>query len=105
LVAEPPTAMDDHKSVNLFLLSFYFPDLSQQHVQEENVLAEENLCNQEMQEADMVVQRKSKCEEISREILRVSNKTHGQFNEEINYQCRLKDIIWKPQLGLHRIGM
>uniref|UniRef100_A0AAQ5ZA99 C2H2-type domain-containing protein n=1 Tax=Amphiprion ocellaris TaxID=80972 RepID=A0AAQ5ZA99_AMPOC len=86
-------------------IKLHTTDLSQQHVQEENVLAEENLCNQEMQEADMVVQRKSKCEEISREILRVSNKTHGQFNEEINYQRRLKDIIWKPQLGLHRIDL
>uniref|UniRef100_A0A3Q1B6K4 C2H2-type domain-containing protein n=1 Tax=Amphiprion ocellaris TaxID=80972 RepID=A0A3Q1B6K4_AMPOC len=111
-------------------------DLLQQHVQEENVLAEQNLCNQErnssvdqddldspqmkeeqeelctsgegehlalMQEANTLVQCKSNCVEISREIFLVSDKPLGQLDEEIDYQPRLLDTNWKPRIILHRI--
>ncbi|XP_051809017.1 zinc finger protein ZFP2-like isoform X7 [Acanthochromis polyacanthus] len=111
-------------------------DLLQQHVQEENVLAEQNLCNQEknssvdqddpdapqkneeqeelctsgegehlalIQEANSLVQCKSNCAEISREIFGVSDKPLGQLDEEIDYEPRLVDAIWKPRIMLHRI--
>ncbi|XP_051809026.1 zinc finger protein 391-like isoform X15 [Acanthochromis polyacanthus] len=111
-------------------------DLLQQHVQEENVLAEQNLCNQEknssvdqddpgapqkneeqeelctsgegehlalMQEANSLVQCESNCVEISREIFGVSDKPLNQSNEEIDYERRLVDAVWKPRIMLHRI--
>ncbi|XP_051809020.1 zinc finger protein ZFP2-like isoform X10 [Acanthochromis polyacanthus] len=111
-------------------------DLLQQHVQEENVLAEQSLCNQEknssvdqddpdapqkneeqeelctsgegehlalIQEANSLVQCKSNCAEISREIFGVSDKPLRQLHEEIDYEPRLVDAIWKPRIILHRI--
>uniref|UniRef100_A0AAQ5XIM8 C2H2-type domain-containing protein n=1 Tax=Amphiprion ocellaris TaxID=80972 RepID=A0AAQ5XIM8_AMPOC len=117
-------------------IKLHTTDLLQQHVQEENVLAEQNLCNQErnsnvdqddpdssqmkeeqeelctsgegehlalMQEADTLVQCKSNCVEISREISGVSDKPVGQLDEEIDYQPRLLDPFWKPRIILHRI--
>ncbi|XP_051809134.1 zinc finger protein ZFP2-like [Acanthochromis polyacanthus] len=115
---------------------FHTTDLLQQNVQEENVVIEQNLCNQErnssvdqedpeppemkeeqeelctsqegeqlvlMEEADTLVQCNSNCEEISREIFGVSDKRLGQLDEDIDDQRRLKDMIWKPRIKLHRI--
>ncbi|XP_051809106.1 zinc finger protein 239-like isoform X2 [Acanthochromis polyacanthus] len=117
-------------------IKFNTTDLLQQNVQEENVVAEQNLCNQEknsnvdqedpeppemkeeqeelctsqegeqlvlMEEADTLVQCNSNCEEISREIFGVSDKPLGQLDEDIDDQRRLKDMIWKPRIKLHRI--
>ncbi|XP_051809033.1 zinc finger protein ZFP2-like isoform X22 [Acanthochromis polyacanthus] len=117
-------------------IKFHTTDLLQQHVQEENVLAEQSLCNQEknssvdqddpdapqkneeqeelctsgegehlalIQEANSLVQCKSNCAEISREIFGVSDKPLRQLHEEIDYEPRLVDAIWKPRIILHRI--
>ncbi|XP_054870475.1 zinc finger protein ZFP2-like isoform X1 [Amphiprion ocellaris] len=117
-------------------IKLHTTDLLQQHVQEENVLAEQNLCNQQrnssvdqddpdapqmkeeqeelctsgegehlalMQEANTLVQCKSNCVEISREISGVSDKPVSQLDEEIDYQPRLLDPFWKPLIILHRI--
>ncbi|XP_051809135.1 zinc finger protein 239-like [Acanthochromis polyacanthus] len=117
-------------------IKFHTTDLLQQNVQEENVVAEQNLCNQEknssvdqedpeppemkeeqeelctsqegehlvlMEEADTLVQCNSNCEEISREIFGVSDKRLGQLDEDIDDQRRLKDMIWKPRIMLHKI--
>ncbi|XP_054870477.1 transcription factor SPT20 homolog isoform X2 [Amphiprion ocellaris] len=55
------------------------------------------------QKADsfMLVQCKSKCEELPREKFSVSENTIGQYEEEIHRQRRLLDNIWKPQITQH----
>ncbi|XP_051809128.1 zinc finger protein 391-like isoform X2 [Acanthochromis polyacanthus] len=116
-------------------IKFHTTDL-QQNVQKENVVAEQNLCNQErnsnvdqedpeprqmkeeqeelctsqegehlvlMEEADTLVQCNSNCEDISREIFRISDKRLSQLDEDIDDQRRLKDMIWKPRIMLHKI--
>ncbi|XP_035801266.1 zinc finger protein 853-like isoform X3 [Amphiprion ocellaris] len=103
---------------------------------EEEVLAEQHLCNQERnsrldqedqedpqllqikeeqeelctsldgphlvrnQEAYtfMLFQCKSKCEEFSGEIFRIFEKTIVRYEEEIDRQRRLLDVIWKPEI-------
>ena len=39
------------------------------------------------------------------EIFRVFQKTIVEYEEEINRQSRLLDIVWKPEIKLHRIGL
>ena len=39
------------------------------------------------------------------EIFRVFNKTIVEYEKEIDRQRRLLDIVWKPELKLHPIGM
>ncbi|XP_023137065.1 zinc finger protein 391-like [Amphiprion ocellaris] len=117
-------------------IKLHTTDHLQQYVQEENVLAKQNVCNQErnssvdqedpeppqmkeeqeelctsqegehlvlMQEADTLVQRNSKCEEISGEIFGLSDKRFSQLDEDIDYRRRQVDMIWKPRIMLHRI--
>ena len=38
------------------------------------------------------------------EIFRVFKQTIVQYEEEINRQLRLLDIVWKPEIKLHRTG-
>ncbi|XP_051805466.1 zinc finger protein 180-like [Acanthochromis polyacanthus] len=111
---------------------FHTTDLLQQNVQEENVLAEQNLCNQERnsnldQEDPEPPQMKEEQEELRtsqegeqlvlmeeadalvqgnsncEEIFGVSDKRLGQLDEDIDDQHMLKDMIWKPRIILHRI--
>uniref|UniRef100_A0AAQ6ALD9 C2H2-type domain-containing protein n=1 Tax=Amphiprion ocellaris TaxID=80972 RepID=A0AAQ6ALD9_AMPOC len=117
-------------------IKLHTTDRLQHYVQEENVLAVQNVCNQErnssvdqedpeppqmkeeqeelctsqegehlvlMQEADTLVQRNSKCEEISGEIFGLSDKRFGQLDEDIDYRRRQVDMIWKPSIMLHRV--
>lgn len=39
------------------------------------------------------------------EIFRVFQKTIVEYEEEIDRQRRLLDIVWKPEIKLHRIGL
>ena len=39
------------------------------------------------------------------EIFRDFQKTIVQYVEEIDRQRRMLDIVWKPEIKLHRIGM
>ena len=39
------------------------------------------------------------------EIFRVFEKTIAEYEEEIHRQRRLLDIVWKPEIHLHRIGV
>ena len=39
------------------------------------------------------------------EIFRVFNKTVVEYEKEIDRQRRLLDIIWKPEIKLHPIGL
>ncbi|XP_008289309.1 uncharacterized protein LOC103364080 isoform X2 [Stegastes partitus] len=53
------------------------------------------------QKTDMLVQCKSKCKELSREIFQVFEKTLIKYEKQINHQHRLLDIIRKPEIKLH----
>ncbi|XP_054870478.1 zinc finger protein with KRAB and SCAN domains 3-like isoform X2 [Amphiprion ocellaris] len=59
------------------------------------------------QKADsfMLVQCKSKCEELSREKFSVSEDTIGHYEKEINRQRRLFNITQNLQIKLHRIDL
>ncbi|XP_023151333.2 zinc finger protein 853-like [Amphiprion ocellaris] len=59
------------------------------------------------QKADsfMLVQCKSKCEELSREKFCVSENTTGHYEKEINRQRRLFNITQNLQIKLHRIDL
>ena len=39
------------------------------------------------------------------EIFRVFHKTIIEYEEEIDRQRRLLDIVWKPEINLHKIGL
>ncbi len=39
------------------------------------------------------------------EIFGVFKQTIVQYEEEINRQRRLLEIVWKPEIKLHRIGV
>ena len=39
------------------------------------------------------------------EIFRVFEKSIAEYEEEIHRQRRLLDIVWKPEIHLHRIGV
>ncbi|XP_054870481.1 zinc finger protein 267-like isoform X3 [Amphiprion ocellaris] len=59
------------------------------------------------QKADsfMLVQCKSKCEELSREKFSVSENTIGHYEKETNRQRRLFNITQNLQIKLHRIDL
>ena len=39
------------------------------------------------------------------EIFRVFKQTIVEYEEEIDRQRKLLDIVWKPEIKLHRIGL
>ncbi|XP_051809086.1 zinc finger protein ZFP2-like isoform X24 [Acanthochromis polyacanthus] len=70
---------------------------------------EELYANQEgvqlKEETDMLVQCKSKCRELSGEIFAIFEKTLIHYEGEIDHQRRLLNIIWKPDIKLHKIDL
>ncbi|XP_051809108.1 zinc finger protein 436-like [Acanthochromis polyacanthus] len=67
---------------------------------------QEELCTSQKGEQQetytfMLLQCKSKCEELSEEIFRVFEKAFIQHEEEIDRQRRLLDVFWKSEIPLH----
>ena len=41
---------------------------------------------------------------VAEEIFQIFQKTIVEYEEEIDRQRRLRDMIWKPEIKLHRIS-
>ena len=39
------------------------------------------------------------------EIFRVFQQKFDEYEDELNYQRRLVESVWRPQIKLHKIGM
>ena len=81
-------------------------ELPQQHVckEEEEVLTDQQLCDQD-ENSSLDQEDPQTPTAAAEEIPRVTQNIILEFNEDINYQRRLLDLVWKPEIKLHRTGV
>ncbi|XP_034434984.1 uncharacterized protein LOC117757714 [Hippoglossus hippoglossus] len=77
--------------------------LPQQHVcrKKKEVLTDQQLCDQETN-SSLDQEDPQTPTAAAEEIPRVTQNIILEFNEDINYQRRLLDLVWKPEIKLHR---